>query len=672
MLLCSCLSSLAFTPVPDVSPERIRAALPAVLGHPYLYFSEKDKPLIKKRIKTDLHCAELFTEMIEKADSYLQDDDERKADLEVLAFVYQMTDDQRYAQKAFSILSQRNYSKGSPELFDLNSSRVCRALALLYDWLYTGLDDGRRAYIRDALLNQLSRIRNRYDKTWWVYATRCNWNPVCNSAAGVAAIALLADDPALTDVMAEAYNGIYRTYNEIGQDGGWCEGVNYWSYGLFTSLYYADALDQLTGGQFNLLAHPKIVANPVSFGVHTLVPCGSFVPNPHDEDWKSVDFEDSGDSREDASYKYSRIAAATGSGEAVWLKRTIFPDGGSSVFDILWPEPEITPAVPAAASKHFQETGWVVMRDGFNDPESVMLTAVCAEHRDPTREMYLSRFPGADLVPVSEQPWGINVDTYFMSHGHLHAGTFNLYWQGEAYISEIGKIGYPNDYWTVKRWDYPFANCLGHNVVMVDGEQQISGKGIGGTVQEFRSGADRDYLLMDATKAYLGEKLKSWRRHVVLDKPDVALVLDEISADTGSVINVRFHSDCLVEQHDGFLLLKGKAGMMALIPVGPEHWTFSSGEHDLDAATQAMKGKRFHSPGNAVFYTDIEWVSSSRDSLVATLVLPVCDVEEAAGVATSVQLNRITNTQTDVIFKRQGELSRFCFKVTGQGFCLEP
>lgn len=661
-----CLFAIGAFANSDVTPAQIRAALPETLRHPYLYFSEADKPDILSRIKTNPECGRIYHELLEKADLVLELGEVRKPDLEALAFVYQMTGDARYAQKAFGLI--RDYPFGK-ETFDLNSSRACRALAMLYDWLYSGLTDLQRETLRGQLLNQLSDIRWKYTQTWWVHATRCNWNPVCHSAAGVAALALYPEDPSLVDVMAEAYNGIYKTYNEIGRDGDWCEGVGYWSYGLFVSLLYADALERASGGQFCLLQHEKIQANPVSFGLHTLVPAGPFLNAPQGSDWKSVNFEDSGDNREDAAYRYNRIAAATGSGEAVWLKRTIFGNQGGSAFDIIWPEPKIEPSLPAQASKHFRDFGWAIMRSDFTNPENVMLAAVCAEHWDPTREIYISRFQGAEPIPASEKPWGIELDTYFMSHGHLHAGTFNLYWRGEGYISEMGKVGYPTDYWTPARWSYPFANSLGHNTVQVNGERQNSGKGIGGTILEFRSSGSRDYTLMDASMAYPGKSLKCWRRHLVLDKPDVTVVLDEIDAVPGGAIAVRFHSDCEVEPHDKFLLIQGRAGLMALIPVAQFPLELKTGEHDLSNVT-VPSGRTLRPSGNAAKYMDVSWRAGEEQSLLATVILPVQSAAQARAVAASARLERNANGVT-LTFEKDGESRCFEWNAAEDGLRLK-
>jgi hypothetical protein len=54
---------------------------------------------------------------------------------------------------------------------------------------------------------------------------------------------------------------------------------------------------------------------------------------------------------------------------------------------------------------------------------------------------------------------------------------------------------------------------------------------------------------------------------VVLNKPSITLVLDEVQAKPGSKIEVRFHPGVDYSIEDGFVLLTGKEGKMALIPL---------------------------------------------------------------------------------------------------------
>ncbi|MFI4911570.1 MAG: heparinase II/III family protein [Sedimentisphaeraceae bacterium JB056] len=651
---------------PDLTAEDISNSIRQDLKHPYLHFTEADKPAIRERIQNDPICKRIYAEMKEKADSYINSSSRpRRPDTQALAFVYQMTGDKRYAQKAFEYMPDEY-----PEIigsFDLNNSRKCRGLAPMYDWLYTGLTEEQRAHLRTGLERQLALVKNNYDKTWWVTAYRCNWNMVCNSSVGVAAAALLADDSSWADVMADAYNSMYKAYDELGRDGDWCEGVNYRSYGVFVSMLYADSLKIITDGKLNLFEHEKIKANPVSFILHTLIPPAAEdmkIVDPRGRIWKSVNYEDSGDKREDSPFTYNKMALETGRGEAIWIRDHIFEkEAGSNVFDIIWYKPDIPASVPQIASKHFRDYDWSIMRSDFDSYDKVIVSSVCAEHWDPTREVFIVRFPGADPIPASDKPYGIELkkSTYHFSHGHLHAGTFNVYWQGQAFICDLGVPSYPKDYWSADRWDHIFANSFGHNVVHVNDEPQYSGRGVGGEIVEFRTSEGRDYTLMDPTGAYRGQELKGWRRHLVLDKPTTTVVLDEIKAEKGDDISIRFHSDCDTEHVGRVLMLNGANGKMALIPVNDEMWTFQSGQHILnkDYPDWSNWHKKFEN--NIREYTDVMIKASGENTLAATIILPVKDLDDAEKVAASATLKKDSDGMVVISYQQNGETNVFEF-----------
>ena len=65
---------------------------------------------------------------------------------------------------------------------------------------------------------------------------------------------------------------------------------------------------------------------------------------------------------------------------------------------------------------------------------------------------------------------------------------------------------------------------------------------VGGEILEFRTSKTRDYTLMDPTQAYPQKELKKWRRHIILEKPLITIVVDEVTAEKGSEIEARFRS----------------------------------------------------------------------------------------------------------------------------------
>ena len=199
------------------------------------------------------------------------------------------------------------------------------------------------------------------------------------------------------------------------------------------------------------------------------------------------------------------------------------------------------------------------MRSDFSDPENTIIACKAGYNDDP-------------------------------HHGHLDCGNFILVWRGEQFISELGRGSYDEGYFQETRWDVPHASSEGHNVVFVNGAGQESAKhkdrpwqsGIGGEILDFRNVTSTGIMSSwNPTGAYPGTALGKWRRHIILDKPSVTVVLDEIAASPGSGIEIRFHSEATAYVlGEGFVFLDGEEGDMAIIPVaGVDHYAFRDGVH---------------------------------------------------------------------------------------------
>lgn len=655
------------------------------LKHPYLYFSEDEKPVLLGRIEKDEECRYIFEHLKAEANMWLHMPVDKNIPIQgkntragwteydrdgkyakyynttrnnafYLAFLYQMTGEQKYAEKAFEFAdafcdlttwTQRAhefpiiYSRIMPWNvdddqvnfnFDHYNGDSGRMMAAVYDWLYNGLDETQRDRIRGALLEKVvTRVRGDYEFHWWATAYRCNWCGVCNSGVGLTGLALLTENPQLTDIVAESYNRINYMLGELGVDGGWQEGGGYWNYGVHTSTFFADALKRLTKGKYNLFENERLKNNPATFPIHIALPGN-----------KSLNFEDSGGSRVIGSpHLINKLAIETNNAEAAWYRQEFF-DAGTDIFDIIWPRPQITARPPENPSKHFRTIDWWVMRSDFENQKKVIVAGKAGMNDDP-------------------------------HHGHLDIGHFVVYWQNEYFIRDIGKEGgYDEKFFDDMRWDYPQASSVGHNVVFVNGEKQISAKmrkqpwrpGVGGKVEKFESTALRDYVRMDPTKAYPNKELKSWKRHIVLEKPEITVVLDEVEADPGSEIEIRFHPGVPFEIIENFVFLRGENGNMALIPLVNESSKIKAGKHACQYinATQEFFW---------IDYFDAEIKAESAKTLAGTLILPVENRREAVEIAASKRLGKDASGNISISFNIKEKTFLFEYQNTKNGLVFK-
>lgn len=655
----------------------------ASLKHPYLYFNEEEKQILIQRIETDPESNDIFRKLQAEAKMWLAMPVDKNIPIQgkntragwteydtdgkyskyystnrnnafYLAFLYQMTGEQKYADKAFEFAdafcdlttwTQRAhefpiiYSRIMPWNvpddqvnfnFDHYNGDAGRMMAAVYDWLYPALTQAKRDRIRGALLEKVvTRVRGDYEFHWWATAYRCNWCGVCNSGIGLTGLALLTEHPQLTDIISESYNRINSMLNELGVDGGWQEGGGYWNYGVHTSSFFADALKRATNAKYNLFENKRLEKNPASFPLFISLP-----------DKRSLNFEDSGGGRLIGStHLINKLATETSNSEAAWYRT--FLGSGNEIFDIIWPRPEVKAKPPKNPSKHFRTLDWWVMRSDFVDKNKVLVAGKAGMNDDP-------------------------------HHGHLDIGQFVIHWRGEYFIQDLGRIGYDEKYFDEVRFDYPEASSIGHNVLFVNGEKQISGKyykqpydyTVGGKVLEFKTSELQDYVIMDPTNAYPKKELKNWRRHVLLEKPEIVLVVDEVYAEPGSKIEVRFHPGVDFAKKDGFVLLNGKEGKMALIPLAVNQLDIVPGRH----ASQFVNAtKAFH----WLDYFDTEVTAKNDKTIIGTIVLPVKSTEEVQEIIKSKVFNVEDSGNLSISFSQKGKHYEYTFQNGKDGLKLK-
>lgn len=676
-------SVLAITPKKKekaVTPEEFAKAIGNKLNHPYLYFSSEELSELRERVANDPQSREIYKELLAEANRLLYTPIETNAPVPDknprysgnwdynryitqnrenalrLAFLYQLTGESKYAEKAFAFADvvcdvpkwedrahQFNifYSRVMPYNvpddqvvfnYDLYTGITAHGLAVVYDWIYDWMNVRQRDRIRGALLEKaILRVRGNWDYHWWAHSVRCNWLTHCASGAGCAALALLTEDPQLIDVVAESYNRVWLAYNEIGQDGGWHEGTGYSKDNYKWAVKYGIPLTRLTGGKYTLLNHPKMQEHPVSFLLWTLLP-----PD------QKINF---GDTKHDVvrlSDIFNCLAEEMQSPETAWYAKEICSEGPKSLWDIIFPTTTVEPALPEMKSRHFRSIDYVVMRSSFTDLETVTLACKAGRHTDP-------------------------------HHGHLDCGDWNVHWRGESYIRGIGNIPYDEKCFDDERWSYPQAGSQGQNVIFVNGEKQIPGKwrgkpmdeSIGGDILEYRYGDVREYVLMDCTNAYPGKELKGWRRHLILDKPTITVVLDEVESDKGALIESRIHPIGEVEVPDdnAYLLLKGERGTMALIAVADEPIKFVQDNHAyLPVQKDAVLKK--------IPYVDTELIASANKTSISTIVVPVKDKSEAREISQSVKRTVGKDGDLNLSFAMKGQNYEYHYKKGSNGLVL--
>jgi len=560
---------------PQDYAELCKAITQSPANHPYLLFSDADKPAIKERLLNDQTSREIWEKIRLEGLRYLNatfeppapmrdphprfvghDDylaymtEHSRAALE-LAFIYQMTGETRFAEKAFEladklcaldswvqsahrfeVIATRVWPYGAKDdqavfTYDITTAGISRDLALVYDWSYTALSKDKRNRIRSGLLEKsITRVRGSYEYFWWNTASRCNWSGICHSGLGLAALTLMHEDPGLSDVLAHSCDGVKNLLDHVDPQGGWQEGRGYWAYGFGESSIFIEAMKRASGGKINLFTHPALKDHPTDFALYGM----------------TAGFGDGTGQIVGSSSFINKLATESNNQTAAYYAKT-YVHQSESVYDLIWPKTNVAAVTPTEGSKFFSGINWAILRKDFN----------------------------ANSVTVACKA-GYNDDPH---HGHLDCGTFNITYKGLTYVGEVARTPYDEQYFGALRWEHLEAKTEGHNVVLVNGEQQFCAKlkdepwkqDIGGPISQFHADPTWAYLEMNPTKAYPGKELKSWHRWIALDKAhNIVIVLDEVKSAPGALIEVRFHPGVAFDIGKTNVFFHGGANRMTEAP----------------------------------------------------------------------------------------------------------
>ena len=142
---------------------------------------------------------------------------------------------------------------------------------------------------------------------------------------------------------------------------------------------------------------------------------------------------------------------------------------------------------------------------------------------------------------------------------------------------------------------------------------------------------------------------------MVLDKPEITVCLDEIDAAKNSNIEVRFHPGVDFEVKEDFVFLEGKKGKMMVIPVSSDDTKLVEGKHAC----------HFINATNDFFwvpYFDVAINSSKEKTTVATLIVPIKNMEEAKQIAASKEMKSDNNGNLSISFIKAGSTYTYQFE----------
>ncbi|GJJ09899.1 hypothetical protein Clacol_004123 [Clathrus columnatus] len=188
-----------------------------------------------------------------------------KERIKAWAYAYRMTNDSRWAERAWTELETvagNTSTSWGPDvdrwnsLHFLDTAEMTAAFAIGYDWLFDYWSVERRTAIMWSIITYGLNFGNQaytdLSFGWWSNNITGNWNCVCNSGLTMGALAIFDEDPTGVSqaILAKSIpNAVQNCIFGVSEDGSWSETANYWYFGTDAMAEMASSLQTATGSQ---------------------------------------------------------------------------------------------------------------------------------------------------------------------------------------------------------------------------------------------------------------------------------------------------------------------------------------------------------------------------------------------------------------------------------------
>lgn len=420
-------------------------------AHPRILATKSDFEAIKQKIQTDELAAKMFASIQSNAQTLfdtpvaeysLKENDLRMGPaitqvgprLETLGLMYQLTGEERYAERAWQELEAAcNFPDWNTKHY-LDTGGMMAAVAIGYDWIYDYLTDEQRAFVRSAMLEKgvepgLKIYRREVTEpnlmVMWITAEH-NWNTHCNAGLIMAALALGQDAPEIAgEIVSLGLRSFEYIANSFAPDGGWVEGPGYWNSTTIDLVRIISTLQTALGTDYGYFDIPGI-AETAYYPTYITGPYGTF--NYSDGDMaKRL-------STPQIFYMANRLNMPALSAQR---KALLEETAGYDEWDLIWYDPQKTAAAgeDLAKDRYFRTIETATMRSSWDE--------------------------NATFV-------GLHSGDNAGNHAHLDSGSFIMDAMGERWFSDIGsdRITYISG--AVEKWHAYRTRAEGHNTFVLN------------------------------------------------------------------------------------------------------------------------------------------------------------------------------------------------------------
>ena len=239
--------------------------------HPRIQATQADFDALKQEIASGQKSA-WYQQLIAAAD-YLIDNDnplvyelrdgvrlldvsrDALSNMYTLGMAYQLTGEQKYVDRAWvDLASVSAFPDWHPE-HDIDCGEMSAAVAIGYDWMYSGFSEEQRAVIEKGVYKNAFNVACQWyqGKRGESVASTNNHNIIMNGGFTMSALAFMDVYPQEASYMlSSAVRGADIMLVTFGPDGAWPEGPGYWEYAMQYTSKMLSVLDTAFGTCFEL------------------------------------------------------------------------------------------------------------------------------------------------------------------------------------------------------------------------------------------------------------------------------------------------------------------------------------------------------------------------------------------------------------------------------------
>lgn len=408
------------------------------------------------------------------------------ANIQLLGIAYLWWGDPRFASRARDeLLAAAALPDWDPANF-LNVAETAHAFGIGYDWLYNFLSPAERATIAAALVEKGLKVGLAQIEAGALWAQNpthwnLNWMLVCLGGLALGALGIHEYDTVTCDrILVEALDRIPQGFVAFAPEGGWAEGPGYWHVASSYAVYLIAGLETALGSDFGL-------AKSAGFGV-----TGAYRLHVQGPSGLLFNYAD-GDPTHSGLPWIFWLASRFNRPVDAWVEQTKAHSPYS--LDLLWFDANaMNPqAAGEPLARRFAGTEVAALRGAWNDG-------------------------AATYVAVK------GGDNAASDHSHLDLGSFVIDAAGQRFALDLGEDDYtlPGYFDRTERFQYYRTGTIGHNVVIVDGQNQ---RPEATATVALYDAADLSAVAIDLTRAYQQCALRRW---VYLVARRDLVVVDEI------------------------------------------------------------------------------------------------------------------------------------------------